>query len=100
MNISLFQSVLLAAILSYLFCLIIGALPASALTRLFVQLGLLSMPIYLAHTIFTVGMRTVLFKFTEAATPHLILGTIAGLIGPALLYYGLRRISLTRVAGF
>jgi fucose 4-O-acetylase-like acetyltransferase len=63
-------------------------------------LGRLSMPIYLAHTLFTAASRIVLFKFTDSPEIHLGVGTLAGIIGPILLYHAARRIASPRVFGF
>ena len=72
-----------SAVLSLCFCILINGMDGdTTLNRLLVTLGTLSMPIYLAHTIFTAATRTVLFRFTDHAAPHLILGVAAGLIGP------------------
>ncbi|MBY6119756.1 acyltransferase [Mameliella alba] len=91
-----------AALLSLCFVVLMNAPQGDGgrLGRVLERLGQLSMPIYLAHTLFTAATRIVLFKFTTDATVHLVMGTLAGLIGPVLLYYALRRIASPRLLGF
>jgi fucose 4-O-acetylase-like acetyltransferase len=67
---------------------------------LLARLGLASMGIYLAHTIFSAGTRAVLGRFTADLTTHLILGTLAGIIGPLLLYAVIRRVGHPSWIGF
>jgi fucose 4-O-acetylase-like acetyltransferase len=74
-----------------------GTGPAS---RLLVFLGLSSMGIYLAHTIFSAGIRAVLGRFTTDLTFHMILGTLAGIIGPLILYVLIRRVGRPSWIGF
>lgn len=68
--------------------------------RLLAWLGLASMGIYLAHTIFSAGTRAVLARFTPDLTLHMILGTLAGIIGPLLIYVLIRRIGRPAWIGF
>jgi len=68
--------------------------------RMLAWLGRLSLPIYLAHTVFSAATRIFLMPLTENPVVHLTLGTLAGVIGPILLYHGLRRVGATRLAGF
>jgi surface polysaccharide O-acyltransferase-like enzyme len=91
-----------AALLSLSFVVVMNAPggDGGAPGRLVARLGQLSMPIYLAHTLFTAATRIVLIRFSDSPALHLTLGTLAGLIGPVLLYYGLRRLGATRLAGF
>ncbi|QHQ33731.1 acyltransferase family protein [Algicella marina] len=64
-------------------------------------LGTASMAIFLAHTIFSAGLREVLFKLGVTNLPvHLVLGTGIGLIAPIILYEIARRFRLTKLAGF
>ncbi|SMX44741.1 acyltransferase family protein [Maliponia aquimaris] len=97
------QSVLalqaVAALLSLSFVLMVQG-SGGALLRLAGLVGQLSMPIYLAHTVFTAGTRMVLLKVTPDPALHLVLGTLAGLIGPVLLYLAVRRIASPRLMGF
>ena len=58
------------------------------------------MGIYLAHTIFSAGTRAVLGRFTADLTTHLILGTLAGIIGPLLIYAVIRRVGRPIWIGF
>lgn len=68
--------------------------------RLLAFLGVASMGIYLAHTIFSAGIRTVLGRFTQDVTLHMIAGTLIGLIGPLILYILIRRIGRPSWIGF
>lgn len=72
----------------------------TGLLRLFAYLGLSSMGIYLAHTIFSAGTRAVLGRFTQDLSVHMILGTLAGIIGPLLIYAILRRVGRPSWIGF
>lgn len=50
-------------------------------------LGMISMPIYLTHTIFSAATREILKNLSfHDVYIHLILGTISGLIGPIIVY--------------
>ncbi len=88
-----------AAALSLCFVVMLNA-RFGALGQLLVRLGQLSMPIYLAHTLFTAATRIGLFKVTDDPMLHLALGTVAGLIGPVALYYAVRAVASPRVLGF
>lgn len=63
-------------------------------------LGVSSMGIYLAHTIFSAGTRAVLARFTQDVPLHMILGTLAGIIGPLILYALIRRVGRPAWIGF
>lgn len=64
-------------------------------------LGVMSLPIYLTHTIFSAGLREVLIAAHAGAVPVRLLAiTAAGLIGPLLVYRIARRAGLLRVLGF
>lgn len=57
-------------------------------TPLWLKLGELSMPIYLAHIIFASGLRIVLVKLgIDDPSIHVLLGTLVGLVGPIALFY-------------
>jgi fucose 4-O-acetylase-like acetyltransferase len=59
----------------------------SRLVRLLRYLGVISLAIYVAHTIFSAATRAVLLKAGfEDVTLHMVLGTLTGLVGPVLLY--------------
>lgn len=68
--------------------------------RLLAFLGLSSMGIYLAHTIFSAGVRAVLGRFTTDLSLHMILGTLAGIIGPLVIYAVIRRVGRPSWIGF
>lgn len=64
-------------------------------------LGRRSLPIYVAHILFTAGARIVLKKLlhTDALWPHLAFGTLLGLAGPLLLHAALARLGLSILYG-
>ncbi|MES2542184.1 MAG: hypothetical protein V4583_16615 [Pseudomonadota bacterium] len=68
--------------------------------RLLAYLGIASMGIYLAHTIFSAGTRAVLGRFTPDLTAHMILGTLAGIVGPLIIYAVIRRVGRPSWIGF
>lgn len=90
---------IVAAALSLCFIVMLNA-PLGRAGEMLSWLGRLSMPIYLAHTLFSAATRIVLIRFTEDPTAHLVLATLAGLIGPALVYYALRLVGSPRILGF
>lgn len=68
--------------------------------RLLAGLGLFSMGIYLAHTIFSAGARAVLGRFTQDLSLHMIAGTLAGIVGPLIIYIVIRRVGRPSWIGF
>ncbi len=68
--------------------------------RLLAYLGLCSMGIYLAHTIFSAGIRAALGRFTTDLTLHMIAGTLIGIIGPLIIYAIIRRVGRPAWIGF
>lgn len=68
--------------------------------RLLAFLGVSSMGIYLAHTIFSAGIRAVLGRLTQDLTLHMIAGTLVGIIGPLVIYAIIRRIGRPAWIGF
>lgn len=81
-------------------CAAAGDRPGAALAGL-ALLGGLSMPIYLAHTIFSAGLREVLIVAGVTNLPiHLVATMAVGIIGPIILYHAAARLRLTRVLGF
>ena len=68
--------------------------------RLLAFLGVSSMGIYLAHTIFSAGTRVVLSRLTQDVSLHMVVGTLAGIIGPLVLYVVIRRIGRPSWIGF
>ncbi|MFN4192056.1 MAG: acyltransferase family protein [Tabrizicola sp.] len=70
------------------------------LLRLLARLGVSSMGIYLAHTIFSAGTRAVLARMTQDLSLHMIAGTLAGIIGPLILYALIRRFGRPSWIGF
>lgn len=81
-------------------CAAAGDRPGAALAWL-ALLGGLSMPIYLAHTIFSAGLREVLISGGITNLPlHLIAAMAIGIIGPVILSHAAARLRLARVLGF
>lgn len=68
--------------------------------RLLAWLGVSSLGIYLAHTIFSAGTRAALVRLTQDISLHMVAGTLAGIIGPLLLYALIRRIGRPAWIGF
>ncbi|MFN3280130.1 MAG: acyltransferase family protein [Tabrizicola sp.] len=68
--------------------------------HLLARLGAASMGIYLAHTIFSAATRAVLARFTQDLSLHMIAGTLAGIIGPLVIYAVIRRIGRPAWIGF
>lgn len=65
------------------------------------RLGQASMAIFLAHTIFTGGVRSLLIVVgVSDPAIYLILGILAGILGPLLLADMARRMGWTRLLGF
>jgi hypothetical protein len=64
------------------------------------SLGAASMAIYVMHTIFSAGLREFLLSLSiDAPLPHLILGTIVGLVAPMIVLAVVKRWGLTRAMG-
>lgn len=63
-------------------------------------LGVMSLIIFLAHTIFTAAFR---IGFVSVGVTdlwvHLSIGTLVGVVGPIVLYHGLRRLGVTKWFG-
>ena len=53
-----------------------------------------------SHTLFSAGTRAVLGHFTLDLTLHMTLGTLAGIIGPLILYAAIRRVGRPSWIGF
>jgi fucose 4-O-acetylase-like acetyltransferase len=88
------------ALLALALIYILSAERQSGDIRLLAWLGLSSMGIYLAHTIFSAGTRAVLGRVTQDLSLHMILGTLAGIIGPLIIYVIIRRIGRPSWIGF
>lgn len=73
--------------------------PGEAL-QLLAFLGVSSMGIYLAHTIFSAGIRAVLGRLTSDLSLHMIAGTLIGIIGPLIIYVLIRRVGRPSWIGF
>ena len=78
-----------------------GTERASALVRWLRYLGLYSLAIFLAHTIFSAAFRIALLKVGIDNLPvHLIVATAVGLAGPIVLVWISRRLGVAKVLGF
>jgi fucose 4-O-acetylase-like acetyltransferase len=100
---SLLSSQLLGIALSLAFLAMVRAACATGTGpafRLLAFLGVSSMGIYLAHTIFSAGIRAVLSRLTADLALHMTLGTLAGIIGPLVIYAVIRRIGRPVWIGF
>lgn len=100
---SLLTSQLLGIVLALAFLTMVRSLTAVAsagTTGILVFLGVSSMGIYLAHTIFSAGIRAVLGRFTTDLTLHMITGTLIGIIGPLIIYAIIRRVGRPAWIGF
>ena len=100
---SLLATQILGIVLSLAFLAMVRIVTAgqsNQLLRLFAYIGLASMGIYLAHTIFSAGTRAVLGTFTDDLSLHMITGTLAGIIGPLVLYAIIRRVGRPSWIGF
>jgi fucose 4-O-acetylase-like acetyltransferase len=100
---TLLATQLLGIALSLAFLAVVRATCAAgtgATLRLLTYLGAASMGIYLAHTIFSAGTRAVLGRLTQDLTAHMIAGTLAGIIGPLVIYAVIRRIGRPSWIGF
>ena len=65
------------------------------------RLGVASLTIFLAHTIFSAGIRSLLSAAgVESLSMHLILGTLVGVIAPLILYDVAKRTGTSRLLGF
>jgi fucose 4-O-acetylase-like acetyltransferase len=71
-----------------------------AALHLLAFLGVSSMGIYLAHTIFSAGIRAVLGRLTSDLTLHMIAGTLIGIIGPLIIYAIISRVGRPSWIGF
>lgn len=75
--------------------------PGSMLLRLAVFLGRESMAIFLAHVFFSAAVRIgLLMAGVEDTVVHLVLGTVAGIIGPLALCVVARHVGVSRLLGF
>lgn len=63
-------------------------------------LGEQSLAIYVAHVIFAAAVRIVLLRFgIEDVSTHVVLGVLAGVIGPLLIARVLRRVGAAQIFG-
>jgi fucose 4-O-acetylase-like acetyltransferase len=90
-----------ASVVGVLAVLVLAALLApGAAGRGLAYLGERSLPIFLAHIIFASGTRIVLEKAgLEGLAVHLVLGTLAGIVGSLLLYAASRALGWTWLFG-
>ncbi|WP_171960023.1 acyltransferase family protein [Roseobacter denitrificans] len=63
-------------------------------------LGMISLAIYVMHTMFSAGLRILLLNAgIHDLSVHLILGLAIGILGPLLAYLAARRLKLLHIAG-
>jgi fucose 4-O-acetylase-like acetyltransferase len=74
--------------------------PTSSILRGLAYLGLSSMGIYLAHTIFSAGIRAALAPRITDLTVHMLAGTVVGIIGPLVIYAIIRKVGRPGWIGF
>jgi fucose 4-O-acetylase-like acetyltransferase len=72
----------------------------SSILRVLAYLGLSSMGIYLAHTIFSAGIRAALAPRITDLTVHMLAGTVVGIIGPLVIYAIIRKVGRPSWIGF
>jgi len=78
-----------------------GAETESRIGKFLIMLGIASMPIFLAHTIFSASMREAFFAIgLDNLWFHIALGTIVGIAGPLVLMRLVRGYKVARVFGF
>lgn len=84
------------------FVMAITNLPLGAkLTPVLAGLGQQTMPIYLTHVIFSAVTRLVLRQLgIQDLAPHMVLGTLAGLLGPMVLIWLAKRARVSAWVGF
>lgn len=68
--------------------------------RITTFLGTISLSIFVMHTIFSASVRIGLFAFgIDDLAVNLVLGVVAGVLGPLLVYVAARRLGVLRVVG-
>lgn len=77
-----------------------GAVRPGPALQILAWLGISSMGIYLAHTIFSAGIRAVLGRISTDLTLHMVAGTLIGIIGPLIIYAIIRRVGRPSWIGF
>ena len=64
-------------------------------------LGVISLPIYVMHTVFSAGLRIMLFAVgVDTLLFHFVLGTVIGILGPLFFYLFLKKQKVLHYAGF
>ena len=92
--------------LTMLICILISWFDSSeeepgGAVRVLRYLGLCSLPIFLAHTIFSAAFRIGMLKVgVDNLTVHLVVATIVGLLGPIVLARISAALGMRRVLGF
>lgn len=95
----MFGSIILVLCVLYFVYVLKRLYPISCL-NLVERLGVASMAIYVAHTIFSAGFREALLFVGITNWPvHISVGTLVGLYGPVLLLDVARRFHLARILG-
>ncbi|MEW9919821.1 acyltransferase family protein [Marimonas sp. MJW-29] len=102
----IWASLLVSLVLTVSACIVFarldpGAERPSAPIAFLRLLGLYSLPIFLAHTIFSAAFRIGLLKVgVDGLNVHLLVATIVGLAGPIALVWGSRRLGVAKLLGF
>lgn len=78
-----------------------GLIPTGTPGGVLALLGRATMPIFLAHTIFSAALRIGLVQLgLTDPTLHLVAGTLVGLVGPLLMWRLALRLGISRWIGF
>lgn len=100
LGLGLWPSLSIALALSLLVIAMAARLPDSGATTALARIGQASLAIYVAHTLFSAGIREGLIAAGMTDTGlHLLLGTTAGVAGPLLLLAAARRLGMVRILG-
>tara|TARA_R110002096_G_scaffold229063_6_gene418564 strand:+ start:2806 stop:3813 length:1008 start_codon:yes stop_codon:yes gene_type:complete len=89
-----------AAVLGFLLAAVNLPLPARG-GAIMAAIGRQTMPIFLAHILFTAATRIALLRLgVDALVPHIVLGSAMGMIGPLLFVEIANRLQVSALVGF